>query len=130
LKKATELRYGIKVQLEQKNVCIGCARFMLREGLALPEQLVDFQKKAEEQGHSLVYVGIDHELAGILEMQPSIRPEAHQLIEHLKQRGLTTYIISGDHKEPTRNIFGFKQKILYKIDQIQTWQIDGDLRQK
>jgi len=39
-----------------------------------------------------------------LEMQPSIRPEAHQLIKDLKQRGLTTYIISGDHEQPTRNI--------------------------
>ena len=37
-------------------------------------------------------------------MQPSIRPEAHELIKTLQGRGLTTYIISGDHVQPTRNI--------------------------
>jgi len=99
-----ELGYGIKVQLEQKTVRVGSARFMQQEGLERPEQLAVLQQQAEEQGHSLVYVGIDNELAGVLEMQPSIRPEAQQLIENLKQRGLTTYIISGDHEQPTRNI--------------------------
>jgi len=99
-----EVGYGIKVQLEQKTVRVGSVRFMLREGLSLPNQLNDLQQQAKEQGYSLVYVGIDDELAGVLEMQPSIRPEAHQLIKDLKQRGLTTYIISGDHEQPTRNI--------------------------
>ncbi|MEN8215160.1 MAG: heavy metal translocating P-type ATPase [Pseudomonadota bacterium] len=99
-----ELGYGIKVQLEQKSVRVGSARFMQREGLTLPEQLDELQQQAEEQGHSLIYVGIDNTIAGILEMQPSIRPEAHQLVKNLQQRGLTTYIISGDHEQPTRNI--------------------------
>ena len=49
-------------------------------------------------------MGIDNEVAGVLEMQPSIRPEAHELIKTLQGRGLTTYIISGDHVQPTRNI--------------------------
>ncbi|OAD18747.1 heavy metal translocating P-type ATPase [Candidatus Thiomargarita nelsonii] len=99
-----EVGYGIKVQLEQKSVCVGSVRFMQREGLALPKRLDDLQRQAEEQGHSLIYVGIDNTVAGVLEMQPSIRPEAHKLIENLQQRGLSTYIISGDHEQPTRNI--------------------------
>jgi heavy metal translocating P-type ATPase len=99
-----EVGYGIKVQLEQRFVRVGSARFMHREGLSFPEKLNDLQQQAEEQGHSLIYVGIDDKIAGILEMQPSIRPEAHQLVKNLQQRGLTTYIISGDHEQPTRNI--------------------------
>ncbi|MEK8021090.1 MAG: heavy metal translocating P-type ATPase [Candidatus Parabeggiatoa sp.] len=99
-----EVGYGIKVQLEPRTVRVGSARFMQREGLPLPEQLDDLQQQAEEQGHSLIYVGIDNTIAGVLEMQPSIRPEAHQLVKNLQQRGLSTYIISGDHEQPTRNI--------------------------
>lgn len=99
-----EVGYGIKVQLEQKMVRVGSVRFMRQEGLSLPERLAELQRQAEEQGHSLVYVGIDNELVGVLEMHPSIRPEAHQIIKDLKQRGLTTYIISGDHEQPVRNM--------------------------
>jgi Cu2+-exporting ATPase len=99
-----EVGYGMKVQLEQRTVCVGSARFMQREGLTLPEKLEALQQQAEVQGHSLIYVGIDEQVVGILEMQPSIRPEARQLIKNLQQRGLTTYIISGDHEQPTRTI--------------------------
>lgn len=99
-----EVGYGIKVELEQQTIRVGSARFMQREGLAIPEQVALIQQQAEEQGHSLIYVGVDNAVAGILEMQPSIRPEAQQLIQNLKQRGIGTYIISGDHEKPTRAI--------------------------
>ena len=99
-----EVGHGIKVQVEQKFVRVGSARFMQREGLVLPEQLDALQQQMEELGHSLIYVGIDNIVAGVLEILPNIRPEAHQLIENLRQRGLSTYIISGDHEQPTRNI--------------------------
>lgn len=99
-----EVGYGIRVQLEQQILRVGSARFMEREGLALPEQTHILQQQAEEYGHSLIYVGVDNIVAGILEMQPSIRPEAQQLIHKLKERGITSYIISGDHEQPTRTI--------------------------
>ena len=51
-------------------------------------------------------MGIDNHLGGVLEIEPSIRPEARQIIQYLKQRGLEIYIISGDHEQPTRNIAG------------------------
>ena len=96
--------YGVKVQLEQKLVCVGSARFMQRESIELTPKITEIQQQAEQQGYSLIYIAIDDELAGILEMQPSIRPEAKELINYLHQRGLSTYIISGDHEQPTRNI--------------------------
>ncbi|OUD12290.1 heavy metal translocating P-type ATPase [Thioflexithrix psekupsensis] len=99
-----EVGYGIKVQLQQHTVRVGSARFMQREGLPLPLEINKLQQQAEEQGHSLVYVAVDEEVAGVLEIQPSIRPEALELMQYLKQRGITTYIISGDHEQPTRNI--------------------------
>ena len=99
-----DVGYGIKVYLEQKQVHVGSRRFMQREGLAMPEGLDNLQERTQALGYSLIYVGVDGVVVGILEMQPSIRPEAHELIESLRKRGLATYIISGDHEEPTRNI--------------------------
>ncbi|MEK8021040.1 MAG: heavy metal translocating P-type ATPase [Candidatus Parabeggiatoa sp.] len=99
-----EVGYGIKVKLDEHTIRVGSARFMQRESIDLPDRIVLIQQQAEEQGYSLIYVSIDHHLAGILEMQPSIRPEAADIINKLKQRGFKLCIISGDHEQPTRNL--------------------------
>jgi Cu2+-exporting ATPase len=49
-------------------------------------------------------VALDDELAGIIELEPTIRPEAGAIIADLHQRGKQVYIISGDQAEPTRNL--------------------------
>ncbi|CAK8715814.1 Heavy metal translocating P-type ATPase [Candidatus Electronema halotolerans] len=99
-----EMGYGIKVLVKGKRVQVGSARFMQRENIALPEQVLDIQEQAEDEGYSLIYVGIDGELAGILEMRPCIRPEAATVVRHLKERGMKLYIISGDHEHPTKKM--------------------------
>lgn len=99
-----EVGYGISVYMGDQLIRVGSARFMEKENLVLPELINDLQQQANEHGHSLIYVSINNTVAGILEMSPSIRPEVPALIQTLKKRGITTYIISGDHEQPTRNI--------------------------
>lgn len=99
-----EVGYGIKVLIDGQLIRVGSGRFMAREGIELPEIAQDIQAQAEEEGFSLIYVGINQQLGGILEMHPSIRPEAIEIIQHLKQRGMKLYIISGDHEHPTRRM--------------------------
>jgi Cu2+-exporting ATPase len=75
---------------------------MAMSQVSLPDQIEQATNTAHEHGHSMVYVALDGQLAGALELRPSIRPEAQQIVDHLHARGITTYIISGDHEEPTR----------------------------
>jgi Cu2+-exporting ATPase len=49
-----------------------------------------------------VYVAVNGALAGVLELQPCIRPEAKEIIDYVKALGISVYIISGDHEQPTR----------------------------
>jgi len=99
-----ELGFGIQVTIEGRLVQVGSVRFMQQKGVELPDDILPLQQRAEEQGYSLIYLAIDQQLAGMLEMHPTIRPEAQEVIEYLKQRGLTLYIISGDHEQPTRHM--------------------------
>jgi len=99
-----EVGYGIKVTIDGQLIRVGSARFMAREGIELPEVAPDIQAQAEAEGFSLIYVGINQQLGGILEMHPSIRPEAVEIIQHLKKSGMKLYIISGDHEHPTRRM--------------------------
>ncbi len=96
--------YGIKVMAEGRFICVGSARFLEREGIALPDEAMRIQQQAEDASCSLIYVAVDNQLVGILEMQPAIRPEAAAAIQHLQRRGIQVCIISGDHERPTRSL--------------------------
>ncbi|RKZ54454.1 MAG: hypothetical protein DRR16_07200 [Candidatus Parabeggiatoa sp. nov. 3] len=99
-----EVGYGIKAKIDKKVIRVGSARFLEREGIELPETVRTIQLQAERDSYSLIYVAIGQQLAGILEMQPTLRPEAKRVVRYLKQRGIELYIISGDHEAPTRNM--------------------------
>jgi len=101
---AYQVGYGIQVKIEEKRVRVGSIRFMHKEGIVIPPHIQTLQAQSDEQGHSLVYVGLDDQLAGVIELQPSIRPEAPAIIRQLKQRGMSLYIISGDHEQATRKL--------------------------
>lgn len=58
--------------------------------------------RSHDQYGSIVYVAFNDHLAGILELQPTVRPETQEVINALHARGLELAIISGDHTEPTQ----------------------------
>lgn len=99
-----EVGYGIKVSMEEKVICVGSDRFMTLEGVAIPEAIQAKQQVCQAEGHSLVMVAVDQQLAGAIELQPTIRPEAKEIVAELHRRGLTIAIISGDQEGPTRKL--------------------------
>ena len=103
---AYEIGYGIKVNLEGKEVRVGSQRFMEMEEIAIPEDVLQQQVEAHELGYSFVYVAVDDQLGGTVELHPTLRPEAHTIIAQLRQRNLETIVISGDQEQPTRKLAG------------------------
>ncbi|RKZ37088.1 MAG: heavy metal translocating P-type ATPase [Gammaproteobacteria bacterium] len=99
-----EVGYGIKVSVDENVIRVGSVRFMEMEGIPIPPEISILQEEGMEQGHSLVFIALNDQLAGAIELYPTIRPEAKQIIAQLKQRGLSMYIISGDHEQPTRKL--------------------------
>ena len=99
-----EVGYGLRVQLGEQRICVGSDRFMTLEQISIPDNFKALQETAHEQGHSMVYVAVNEQLAGAIELRPAIRPEAPTVIRQLQERGIRLYIISGDHEEPTRNL--------------------------
>ena len=85
-------------------ICVGSGRFMQMEGIDLPVDVQALTEKCQQDGHSLVMVAVDNRLVGCIELQPTVRPEAAQIIEGLRAQGLGLYIISGDQDAPTRKL--------------------------
>lgn len=78
-----EVGYGLNVFVEERQVMVGSARFMEKSGIALPETIQEIQQATHKKGHSLIYVAIDHQFAGAIELCPTIRPEARELVRQL-----------------------------------------------
>lgn len=97
-----EIGFGVKASLSGQNIHVGSRRFMEAEQINLPEEALALEKSCGRQGYSLVMIAVDSELVGALELHPSIRPEARQLIAELRKRKIGTYILSGDQKQPTQ----------------------------
>jgi len=99
-----EVGYGIKVRLENQVVRVGSDRFMQMEGISVSLTIHDLQTHCNAAGHSLVLVAVDDHLAGGIELQPTIRPEARRIIDQLRAYGMELSIISGDQEQPTRSL--------------------------
>ena len=99
-----EVGYGIKVQLPNNLLRVGSDRFMQMEGINIPENIQAIHKHCHELGHSLIMVAIDDELAGAIELEAKLRPEAQKVIKQLQERGLALYIISGDQEGATKKL--------------------------
>ena len=111
-----EVGYGLRVWLEQDDtselipantpvlVRVGSARFMAMESLSIPADIIAIEAAGQASGHSFVMVAVGDSLIGAIELQPTIRPGAAEVIAALHQRNLKTAIISGDQEAPTRTL--------------------------
>ena len=99
-----EVGYGIKVELSERTIHVGSDRFMALSEIAVPEAMEEQRAACHARGHSIVMVAVDGRLAGAIELRPTIRPEALEVIQALRGRNIKMMIISGDQEEPTRRL--------------------------
>ncbi len=99
-----EVGYGIKIESSDQVIRVGSDRFMEIEGVDIPLSMRDLHCHTAQQGHTLVMVALNDQLAGAIELETAIRPEVKAVIQNLHQRNKTTYIISGDQEQPTKNL--------------------------
>ena len=93
-----------QLALTHELVRVGSARFMALCGIAIPHDIEQLAEQCKEHGHSFVYVAINDELAGAIELHATIRPEAREVVSELRKRKMDIVIISGDHEQPTKKL--------------------------
>ena len=99
-----EVGYGLEVRLPGQVLHVGSARYMAMQDIAVPDQVKARQVESQQQGHSLIHLGVNGQLVGVIELHATLRSEAKQVVRALRDRGLSVFIISGDHEHPTRRL--------------------------
>lgn len=57
-----------------------------------------FQEVEDVKNQSVVYVGVDNVLAGLIYFEDQIREDAGYVVESLTKRGINIYMLSGDKR--------------------------------
>jgi Cu2+-exporting ATPase len=98
--------FGVLVHTDSQDIHVGSARFMEISGITIPADIIAQLAISYQHGHSLVMVSVNKKLIGAIELLPTVRSEAKQVIAQLKARKniTATYIISGDHEIPTQKL--------------------------
>lgn len=93
---------GIEVVVENRLIRVGSARYMEQDGLILPEVIAEALSDAHDNGRSAILIAIEHDVAGLIEMEASVREEAMEIMAALRKRGIDEIVLlSGDHAAPT-----------------------------
>ncbi|XP_042492322.1 copper-transporting ATPase PAA1, chloroplastic [Macadamia integrifolia] len=103
---------GAVATIEQKKVSVGTLDWVRRHGV----NKNPFQEVEELKNQSVVYVGVDGVLAGLIYFEDRIREDARHVVESLSKQGVGIYMLTGDKKhtaEYVASVVGIaKEKVL------------------
>jgi len=95
---------GIRATVDGRPVMVGTARLMTDADVTIGEEVKDQKAALEEQAKTVMYVALDNQLAGLIAVADTVKPDSKNAIQTLKHFGLTTVMITGDNERTAKAI--------------------------
>ena len=96
--------HGAGGVVEGRQVRIGQLKYMLAQGVRVPEELRMACRRGEFDGLTSVLVAIDDRAAGVLAISDRVRDGSAAAIDALHRRGLHTVLLTGDNRYAARAV--------------------------
>ena len=87
--------YGVQARVDDRDVLIGAARLMAREGVDIGA-LSRSEAALTARGHIAVYVAIDGQIAAVIAVSDPLKPTSVDAIAALQAQGFRIAMITGD----------------------------------
>jgi Cu+-exporting ATPase len=95
--------HGVTATVGGRRVVVGSARHMRELGIdATP--LGGDAERLEEEGKTAVYVAVEGEVAGVIAIADTIKPEAAEAVAELERLGLEVAMVTGDNRRTAEAI--------------------------
>ncbi|XP_021899802.1 copper-transporting ATPase PAA1, chloroplastic [Carica papaya] len=108
---------GAAAIIDNKRVSVGTLDWVQRHGVN--ESPLQVMATDELNSQSIVYVGVENTLAGLIYFQDQIREDAGHVVESLSRQGISVYMLSGDKRrtaEYVASVVGIaKEKVLSEV---------------
>jgi Cu+-exporting ATPase len=90
---------------EPDRILVGSRRFMTEHGLAIDQSVEPLFQELEERGETPVFVALSGALAGVIGLDDTVRPEAHDVIHDLKHLKISEFaVLTGDREAVARRV--------------------------
>ncbi|RYR64463.1 hypothetical protein Ahy_A03g010565 isoform A [Arachis hypogaea] len=103
---------GAVATVDNKKVSVGTLDWITRHGVSskIHQELEDFKNQ------SVVYVGVNDTLAGLIYFEDEIREDAKHVVDQLSKQGIGVYMLSGDKRNAAEHVASLvgisKEKVL------------------
>ncbi len=87
---------GIKGKIDGSDVVVGNVRFMEESGINASDGS-EFIAQYEEQAKTVILVGINGKLAGLIAVADDLKPDSAKAISSIERMGIKTALITGDN---------------------------------
>lgn len=130
---SAEAGAGAVAFVDGRLVCVGNRRLMEQRGIALDPTLLNHAEALEAQGKTVVFIGVDGCLLGLVGIADTPRPEAKAAIADLQAMGLEVAMLTGDSEKVARVVaeeLGLTEVYAalqphQKVAIIKRWQAEG-----
>ncbi|MFM2061460.1 MAG: hypothetical protein RLZZ507_1130 [Cyanobacteriota bacterium] len=95
----TEPGMGVSAVVEGKNLLLGNWEWLQRHGITISETAQENAQKLAIQGKTVIGVAVGDNLAGLIAVSDTLRPDAKATVNKLRQMGLRVILLSGDRLE-------------------------------
>ncbi|MBA4687366.1 MAG: cation-translocating P-type ATPase [Candidatus Galacturonibacter soehngenii] len=114
-------------------VLAGNKQLLLEYSIAISDRVLKEVDQYLEKGCTIIYLSLNHELAGYLVLSDTIRDEAIKMVDEIKSSGMVPVLLTGDHERSASHIatlLGIKDIHSNclpedKLNYIETYQKEG-----
>ncbi|MDV2995986.1 MAG: Copper-exporting P-type ATPase [Chroococcidiopsis sp. SAG 2025] len=90
---------GVSAVVEGRQVLLGNEDWLTQQGIAIDEATQTQAQTLAAAGKTTIYIAVAGQLAGLIAVMDTPRPEAKKTVESLQKMGLTVVILTGDRQE-------------------------------
>ena len=94
---------GIKGLIDDNEILVGSYKFLQENGVIIKD-LNQYSQKFESEGLTVVYIGKNKTLVGMILLRDELRENAKEVIEELQSLNIEPIMITGDNKIVARAI--------------------------
>ena len=125
----------MEAQIKGKKFYAGNEALFKEHGIGLSDELLSAANQEKSTGSTVIYLAQDQSAVGIIALSDTLRPDAPETIEAIRQTGIQTVLLTGDslesasHMAQIAKITEIKAQCLpeTKLQKIRDYQNKGEL---
>lgn len=95
---------GLKAQIDDKYILAGNKKLLESQDIEIPQSVLEEYGRLEDLSKTIILIGVDREIKGILSLSDKIKANSKRTIEELHKIGIETYMLTGDNKKTASTV--------------------------